>query len=462
MSGIYSCFCFKHLIFSVKIDFNSVFICCGIFTEMCRCKIEHMETKLPINTHPCFNAEAKKTHARVHLPVAPKCNIQCNYCNRKYDCVQESRPGVTSSVLTPEQARAYFSVITQTIEDVSVVGIAGPGDPFATPELTIETLRLIREDNPHILFCVSTNGANLYNYIDDIAALGVTHVTITINGLETEVLQEVYSWARINKHVYRGLQASEKLLEEQLRCIPKLKEHGIVVKINTIYIPGINDTQIEPLAKKVKELGADTMNCIPLCPVEGTKFESFTEPDEAAMKPIFAAIETHIEPMKHCSRCRADAAGKLGKDNPVCHKLLKETAMQSARTSHAQSRVAVASYEGILVNQHLGEAASLYIFEQNEDGYRLVGERKTPAAGTGDNRWVELAELLCDCRALLTGGVGPKPTIILEKKGIQVVQMCGLITSGLDAIYMGLDISKLAKTEFKCGSSCKGNAQGCA
>jgi len=27
--------------------------------------------------HPCFNEEAKHTNARVHLPVAPKCNILC-------------------------------------------------------------------------------------------------------------------------------------------------------------------------------------------------------------------------------------------------------------------------------------------------------------------------------------------------------------------------------------------------
>ena len=53
------------------------------------------------SAHPCFDKEARHKNARVHLPVAPKCNIQCNYCNRKFDCVNESRPGVTSSVLTP-------------------------------------------------------------------------------------------------------------------------------------------------------------------------------------------------------------------------------------------------------------------------------------------------------------------------------------------------------------------------
>ena len=57
-----------------------------------------------INLHPCFNAKVKGQFGRVHLPVAPKCNILCNYCNRKFDCVNESRPGVTSSVLSPAQA----------------------------------------------------------------------------------------------------------------------------------------------------------------------------------------------------------------------------------------------------------------------------------------------------------------------------------------------------------------------
>ncbi len=30
-------------------------------------------------THPCFSCNAKE-YARIHLPVAPRCNIQCNYC----------------------------------------------------------------------------------------------------------------------------------------------------------------------------------------------------------------------------------------------------------------------------------------------------------------------------------------------------------------------------------------------
>ena len=105
--------------------------------------------------HPCFNFEARNKFGRVHLPVAPKCNIQCNFCNRKYSCVNESRPGVTSTVLSPSQADIYFDMIIKKIPEISVMGIAGPGDAFANVAETLETMRRVKEKYPFILFCLS-------------------------------------------------------------------------------------------------------------------------------------------------------------------------------------------------------------------------------------------------------------------------------------------------------------------
>ena len=89
-----------------------------------------------MKAHPCFDSEAKKKYGRVHLPVAPKCNVQCNYCNRKFDCANESRPGVSSAILSPSQSVSYMKKITTKGVDISVVGIAGPGDPFANTNET--------------------------------------------------------------------------------------------------------------------------------------------------------------------------------------------------------------------------------------------------------------------------------------------------------------------------------------
>ena len=54
--------------------------------------------------HPCYSPSAHHKYARMHLAVAPACNVQCHYCNRKYDCSNESRPGVVSELLNVEQA----------------------------------------------------------------------------------------------------------------------------------------------------------------------------------------------------------------------------------------------------------------------------------------------------------------------------------------------------------------------
>ncbi len=412
--------------------------------------------------HPCFDAEAKHTHARVHLPVAPKCNIQCNYCNRKYDCVSESRPGVTSTILTPKQAVGYLEELDKRIKNLSVIGIAGPGDPFANPEETLETMRLAHERFPDKLFCLSTNGLGLEPYIDRVADLNVSHVTITINSIDPKVLAKIYKWVRDGKHVYRGEEGAKRLLDKQLACIPKLKARGITVKINSIIIPGVNEDGIADVAKHCASLGADVINCIPLIPTADTPFENVSAPDPKMIFRVRTLASDHLTLMSHCARCRADAAGLLGQDLSDTHALMSEFAKR-VDTDESRKYVAVATNEGLLVNLHLGEADTLSIYRQTPNGYKWVESRRTPERGMGDKRWDEMAEMLSDCRALLVSGVGGKPLNVLNASGINVVEMTGLIDEGLDGIYTDRVIRSIAKRDaFKCGSNCKGNAQGCS
>ena len=56
--------------------------------------------------------------------LAPLCNIQCNFCDRRYDCVNESRPGVTASGLSPHQALSYLDQALVRDPRIAVVGIA--------------------------------------------------------------------------------------------------------------------------------------------------------------------------------------------------------------------------------------------------------------------------------------------------------------------------------------------------
>lgn len=412
--------------------------------------------------HPCFDKEAKLKYARVHLPVAPKCNVQCNYCNRKYDCINESRPGITSSILSPYQAVNYLRTISQRITNISTIGIAGPGDAFAEPEKTLDTIRMIKEEFPDKIFCLSSNGLEVEPYVEQMKELGVSHVTLTINSFRIETIRHIYKWVRYKKRVYRGEEAAAVILEQQKKSLKALVAAGITVKINSIILPGINDNELDEVARIVAEMGASTMNCIPLIPAEGSDMEDFPKPTREAVKSIVSQISEHIKPMTHCARCRADAAGMLGKDDTEAYKLIQQCAAIPVPISETKKFVAVASYEGLMINQHLGETKEFLIFREEGDDYALVEKRKAPTKGNGDLRWIELAKSLQDCSYVLVNGVGARPVEVLQRVGIAIVEMSGLINDGLDAVYKGKKLKSVLKTSLgKCGDSCSGTGGGC-
>ena len=413
------------------------------------------------SNHPCFNGAVRHQYGRIHLPVAPECNIQCHFCNRKYDCVNESRPGVTSVVLSPWQALVYIKQYLKFDSRISTVGIAGPGDPMANPEATLETIRLIREYHPELIFCLSTNGLQLEPYIEELKSLGVSHITLTVNAVDPEIGAKIYAWIRDGKVIYRGTEGAALLLERQLSAIAQLKEKGFVIKINTIVIPGINDDHVLAIAEKVRELKVDLMNCIPLFPAQGSHFEGLQAPSSQAMDLIRSRVETLVPVMKHCARCRADAAGLIGaKMDSATQVFLRESAALPLYPEQHRPYIAVATMEGILINRHLGEAEELFIYRVNGDAVELVQTRSTPPPGTGEERWRELSRIIGDCQALLVNGIGQTPRDILKKSGIKVYETEGLIDEAVLALTAGRPVRGKASIT-KCGFSCKGDGVGC-
>lgn len=422
-----------------------------------------LNISVDLSKHPCFNPAVKGRFGRIHLPVAPKCNIKCRYCNRKYDCVNESRPGVTSNVLSAGQAALYLERVLEKEPRITVAGIAGPGDPFANADETMETLARIREQNPEMILCLASNGLALAPYVEELAALRVSHVTVTVNAVDPEIGARIYAWARDGKVIYRGRDAAELLLARQIAAIRKLKENGITVKINSIIIPGINDEHIVEVAKKMQELEADLLNCMALFPNVDTEFADIPQPDKAMVSRIRKQAEEYLPQMRHCTRCRADAVGLLGDDKSSEFKgCLTACATMPIEPKQERPYVAVASMEGVLVNQHLGEAETFRIWERQAHGYRLVEERKSPTAGGGLRRWMQLAKILADCRAVLVSGIGRSPEEVLAKSGVRTVVMNGFIEAGLQAVYEGGSLSAYKVRKQSCDAAgCKGSGGGC-
>ncbi len=265
--------------------------------------------------HPCFGGDHSKA-GRIHLPVAPGCNIKCGFCERKFDCANESRPGVTSRVLTPGQAVERVRLVKMHMEKaggakLKVVGIAGPGDPLANPR-TFETFRLVRAAFPEMTLCLSTNGLLLPEKIEEIVAHDVHSLTVTINALTPETGARVYEWIRHEGGRMEGEEAARILLENQFAGVRMAAEAGLMVKVNHVTIPGVNDHETLDLAVKVRGLGATMMNIMPVIPIG--LFRDVVPPSEGTMEMVRNQAELILSQARHCKQCRADAAGVVGQD----------------------------------------------------------------------------------------------------------------------------------------------------
>jgi nitrogen fixation protein NifB len=267
-----------------------------------------------IKVHPCFSEEAHHLFGRVHLPIAPACNIQCRYCVRKFDCANESRPGITSRVLTPDEAVERTRALVERSDRLSVVGIAGPGDPLANAP-TYVTLRQINWEYPDLTLCISTNGLLLPDRLEQLLSSGVRSLTVTINAVTPETAENVYSWVVYRGRRYEGREAAELLLANQWRGLEMAIDAGLIVKVNTVFIPGVNDHEIPLIAERAGKLGVDLMNILPLIPQ--AEFAHMTRPSHAEINRLREQCRPFIKQMTHCKQCRADACGILGEDKDM-------------------------------------------------------------------------------------------------------------------------------------------------
>lgn len=273
-------------------------------------------------SHPCFDKKASKVFGRIHLPVAPKCNISCNYCNRKFDCLNESRPGVTAKVMSPDEAVEHLAKMKKIMPYINTIGIAGPGDALANPEKSFSTIDKVKGSYPDMHLCLSTNGLNLPDYIGEIKRAEVSHVTVTVNAAGPETAAKIYKWVNYRGTNYRGEDGAALLLENQMAGIRSLVELGILVKINFIYIPQINASDLKEVVQKMDGLGVRLFNVMPFIPVEKTPFFSLRPPtanETLKTKDLVRIYSQQLDLMDHCQQCRSDAAGLLGEKQSLCH-----------------------------------------------------------------------------------------------------------------------------------------------
>lgn len=363
--------------------------------------------------HVCKNADANP--GVIRLSVAPRINHRIRFA--------------------PLQAKAPAAILPQTalraVEDlhsagstVSAVLISGPGDPLADVDMPLQTIALLRTAFPALKIVIQTLGINGLQHADKYQKAGISEVELLIDGVQPQVLEQIYAWIRPGFKTLKLSEAAAILCTEQAKSIQAFKDAGVKVRIVSTYYPTINNDHLDVLARKVADLGADEMVLIPYSPSpEADILLPAPEPAEitACIKRLTAYLPV--------TEGRSDTHSPDNSDQLLG---------QMPRPRKERPNVAVVSSNGMDVDLHLGQAPQLLVYGPREDGLNCLLEcRPAPEPGIGEKRWDLLASTISDCFALLTASAGERPRRILDKHGIQVIVTKDDIEATVDTLYGG-------------------------
>jgi nitrogen fixation protein NifB len=234
--------------------------------------------------------------------------MQCRFCKQSYSNETEDRPGVSRLIVRPQHAPGLVKRALELCPDLRVVGIAGPGESLATSR-AIDALTLIHNYFPDLILCLSTNGLRLEERADELASIGVKTISVTVNAVDPNILPLLCRGFLVDGW-QRGPEAAAIFIAAQLRGIKKASELGLIVKVNAVLVPGVNDHHIKDIARAVYERGAGIMNIIPLIPQH--ELAHIPAPNCQELEKARIDAGEYLDIFRHCQHCRADACGIPG------------------------------------------------------------------------------------------------------------------------------------------------------
>lgn len=165
----------------------------------------------------------------LRLAITDRCNLRCNYCMPAQGIDFAKR----SEVFTIEELCQLSSImVDQGIDKIRLTG----GEPFVRKDIMglfrhLTTLEGLKE------ISVTTNATLIGPYIEELAALGIKDVNLSMDAVTKETFERI---TRRNQF--------DIVYENMLRLI----EQNFKLRINCIVLEGQNEQEILPLLELTK------------------------------------------------------------------------------------------------------------------------------------------------------------------------------------------------------------------
>ncbi len=401
--------------------------------------------------HPCFN-NYDFHNAIIHLPVASEFNIDYKNSLPKCYCSGTGCEASANTILTPYEAMERFLDAKKSNPNLTVAAISGPGEALANFDEVKETFRYLRQTNPEILLCLSTNGLMLPVYANHLISLGVNYITVNVNTISPETGAKIYDHITYLGHKYSDVEGSNILLQNQISGISYLASMGLSVRMNIIVIKGINDHEIKDIVGMAKECGCKLTNIIQQTITGNRDYNGLESYSNDELSNLRQECEKIMPQSYFCKPCNAATLETLGTRLSIDFEEYSRNLKRDRKSASVHFRFAVCSRNGTLTNQHFGHATKFYIYDYNDEIITFLEIRAIEQYSLGTKEEKEagkvykLIKAIEDCNCVICMRIGVCPSNALKDKNIDIYTTYNLIEDGIreavNRLYFGLPVDR--------------------
>ena len=205
----------------------------------------------------------------LRISVTDRCNLRCAYCMPEDDYVWSPR----EAVLTFEEVdRVVAAMLPLGLRRVRLTG----GEPLLRRDLPELVAALRLRLGPTADLALTTNGTRLAGVAADLAAAGLSRITVSLDTLRRE---RFIALARRD-----GLAAT-------LAGIEAARSAGLPLKLDTVLLHGVNHDEVGELLDFARDLGAE-LRFIEYMDVGGAT--RWRPEDVVPRDRILAAVAAHV------------------------------------------------------------------------------------------------------------------------------------------------------------------------
>lgn len=240
----------------------------------------------------------------LRLSVTQNCNLKCIYCMPAGE-EQDNCSECGSRFLSPADIEKIVSAMAQL--EIKKVRITG-GEPLIRPDICDIIVRISSIQGIEDI-SLTTNGIKLPELAGKLQKAGLKRVNISLDSLKPDIFSRITGGGDI-----------EKVLEG----IRKALDSGLFpVKVNTVLIKGINDSEIDDFIKLTEDMPID-VRFIELMPIgrfgESNMDKIVFNSDIIAAHPqlIYVGCEKEAQPAVYYKL--EGGIGRIGFISPISHK----------------------------------------------------------------------------------------------------------------------------------------------